>query len=50
MALEVKRGIAERLTEACIIKSMEGALTRRGNNLGSEQKIKKTLKRLVLGT
>lgn len=41
MALEVKRGNAERLTEACIIKSVERALARSRNNLGSEQKIKK---------
>jgi len=52
MLLEVTRGLAKRLAEACIIKSVQGALARRENNLRSEQKIGKNpkLRRLVLGT
>lgn len=44
MAAEWKKGITERLTEACIIKSMEGALIRNENKLALEQKFDKSQK------
>lgn len=44
MAAEGKKSITERLTEACIIKSMEGALIRNENKLALEQKLDKSQK------
>lgn len=44
MAAEGKKGITERLTEACIIKSMEGALIRKENKLALDQKLDKSQK------